>query len=228
MKGTNLKYLPLVFLVTAFTLQGCLIIQAPVIYEEAKKGEPYDVIIVPGVPYKDAGMADIMNFRVRWAKHLYEEGITKNVIFSGGAVYTPYVEGKIMALMGEEIGIPAEHIFVEDKAEHSTENMYYGYLLAKKLGFNRIAVASDPYQSFMLHEVYERFKLYDMEFVPMKISFMREADKTPIAINPEPAKVKNFVALTERQSFADRFKGTRGKYVKEQIRLTEERQSGTR
>ncbi|MCG9912523.1 MAG: YdcF family protein [Flavobacteriales bacterium] len=228
MKRSNIKYLLLVFLITALTFQGCIIIQTPVIYEEAKKGVPYDVIIVPGVPYKDAGMADIMNFRVRWAKHLYEEGIAKNVIFSGGAVYTPYVEGKIMALMGEEIGIPAEHIFVEDKAEHSTENMYYGYLLAKKLGFNRIAVASDQYQSFMLHEVYERFKLYDLEFVPMKVSFMREVDKTPIAINPESAKVKNFVALTERQSFADRFKGTRGKYVQEQIRLTEERQSGTR
>lgn len=203
-------------------LPGCIVIQAPVIYEEAKRDVPYDVIIVPGVPYQDQGMADVMNFRVRWAKKLYDEGIAKNIIFSGGAVYTPYVEGKIMALMGEKIGIPKQHIFVEDKAEHSTENMYYGYLLAKKLGFERIAVASDPYQSFMLSEVHERFRLYGMDFLPMKTSFLKRVDKTPIAIDPTSARVSDFVALPERQSFSERLRGTRGKYVKEQMRKLQE------
>lgn len=206
----------------ALLLPGCIIVQAPVIYEEAKRDVPYDAIIVPGVPYQDKGMADVMNFRVRWAKLLYDEGIAKNVIFSGGAVYTPYVEGKIMALMGEKIGIPKEHIFVEDKAEHSTENMYYGYLLAKKLGFENIAVASDPYQSFMLSEVHERFHLYGIGFLPMKTSFLKQVDKTPIGIDPTSARVTDFVALPERQSFAERLKGTRGKYVKQQIRQLQE------
>ncbi len=216
-----------VLLLSAAVLPGCLIIQTPVIYEEAKRDIPYDVIIVPGVPYRDAGMADIMNFRVRWAKHLIDEGIAKNVIFSGSAVYTPYVEGKIMALMGEKIGIPADRIFVEDRAEHSTENMYYGYVMAKKLGFERIAVASDQYQSFMLHELHEKFKLYDLGFIPMKISFMREADKTAIEIDPTSARVKDFVALPERQSLADRMKGTRGRYVQEEIKRNEA-EAGTR
>jgi hypothetical protein len=215
-------------IVMAFVLQGCLIVQTPVIYEEAKRGEPYDVIIVPGVPYKDESMSDIMNFRVRWAKYLYDEGITKNVIFSGSSVYTPYVEGKIMALMGEKIGIPKEHIFVEGRAEHSTENMYFGYLLAKKLGFERIAVASDQYQSFMLDEVYERFGLYGLEFLPMKFSFMRQADKRHIIINAHEAFVKDFVALPDRQSFAERLKGTRGKFVKEEIRKLQEVELGTK
>ena len=210
--------LPLFFALTACLLSGCIIIQTPVIYEEARHDVPYDAIIVPGVPYKDSGMADIMNFRVRWAKHLYDEGMAHNVIFSGSAVYTPYIEGKIMALMAEKIGIPKEHIFVEDKAEHSTENMYYGYLLAKKLGFSHIALASDQYQTFMLSGVNEKFKLYDIEFLPMKISFMREADKTPIPIDPTLAFVRDFVALPERQSFAERFRGTQGKYVQQQIK----------
>lgn len=221
MKFRSIIYVIAILLGTSFILQSCLIVQTPVIYQEAKRAEPYDVIIVPGVPYKDKGMADIMNFRVRWAHQLYSEGITKNVIFSGSAVYTPYVEGKIMALMGEALGIPKENIFVEDKAEHSTENMYYSYLMARKLGFTRIAVASDQYQSFMLHEVYERFKLYGLEFIPIPTSFMKNSDKTPILINPETAFVKDFIALPDRQSFADRFKGTRGKYVKEEIKRSE-------
>ena len=214
-------------LISAFFLQGCLIVQTPVIYEEAKRDKPYDVIIVPGVPYQDAGMADIMNFRVRWAKHLMDEGITKHIIFSGGAVYTPYVEGKIMALMAEKLGVPTERIFVEGKAEHSTENMYYGYVLAKKLGFERIGLASDQYQSFMLEVVHERFKLFDLGFIPIKPSFMRDVDKTRIQIDPSAAKAPDFVALPDRQSFADRFKGTRGKYVQEEIKRNEA-EAGTR
>lgn len=222
MKISAWTYSALGLVSAAVLLSGCLIVQAPVIYEEAKRDTPYDAIIVPGVPYQDQGMADIMNFRVRWAKKLYDEGITKNVIFSGGAVYTPYVEGKIMALMGEKIGIPKEHIFVEDKAEHSTENMYYSYLLAKKLGFEHVAVASDAYQTFMLSEVHERFGLYGMEFLPMKNSFMRHVDKAPILIDPTSARVSDFVALPERQSFTERLRGTRGKNVKEQIRKLQE------
>jgi len=210
-------------------LPGCILVQAPVYYGEAKRSQPYDVIIVPGVPYQDSSLSSIMTFRIRWAKHLYDAGLTKNVIFSGGAVYTPYVEGKIMAMMAEKIGLPKEHIFVEDKAEHSTENLYYSYLLAKKLGFGNIAVASDQYQTFLLSEVHERFKIYNIGFLPMKNSFMRNPDnKVPINIDPGPAFVQNFVAITTRQSFAERFRGTRGKYVKEQIKkIQREEQSGT-
>lgn len=214
-------------LISSAVFPGCLIVQTPVIYEEAKRDVPYDVIIVPGVPYRDSTMADIMHLRVRWAKHLMDEGISKNVIFSGGAVYTPYVEGKIMALMGEKIGIPRDKIFVEDRAEHSTENMYYGYMLAKKLGFEHIALASDQYQSFILHELHEKFKLYDLGFIPMKISFIRETDKSPIEIDPSPARVNDFVSLPERQTFAERFRGTRGRYVKEEIKRNEA-EAGTR
>lgn len=203
-------------------LQSCMTIQAPIIYREAKRDVPYDAIIVPGVPYNDKSMRDVMNLRVRWAKFLYDEGITKNVIFSGSAVYTPYVEGKIMALMGEKIGIPKAHIFVEDKAEHSTENMYYSYLLAQKLGFENIAVASDQYQTFMLSEVHERFKMYGIGFLPMTVSFMKAADKTPIIIDPTSAQVGDFVALPDRQSFAERLRGTRGRYVKEQMKESQE------
>lgn len=225
--GKMFKTTALLILI-AIVFQGCIILQTPVIYEEAKRDVPYDVIIVPGVPYRDKSMVDVMNFRVRWAKHLYDEGIAKNVIFSGGAVYTPYVEGKIMALMGEKIGIPKGHIFVESRAEHSTENMYFGYQMAKKMGFERIAIASDQYQSFMLSEVHERFKLYGLDFLPIKVSFMRSVDKSPIIINPQEAFVSDFVALPERQSFAERLKGTRGKYVKQEIKKNQELELGTK
>lgn len=200
---------------------SCLIMQSGVQYREAKRDGGYDVVIVPGVPYQDTGYGSVMEMRIRWAKHLYETGVARNIIFSGGAVYTPYIEGRIMALKAQRIGVPASRVFSEEKAEHSTENLYLGYLLAQKLGFKRIALASDPFQTFMLSEVNERFGLYEVGFLPMPVSFMREVDKSEIHIDPSAARVKDFTPLPERESASERFKGTMGRNVKEHRRSTE-------
>jgi uncharacterized SAM-binding protein YcdF (DUF218 family) len=48
--------------------------------------------------------------------------------------------------MADSLGIPPQHTFVEDKAIHSYQNAIYGKRLAKKLGFKKIAIATDPYQ----------------------------------------------------------------------------------
>ena len=89
------------------------------LYKRALKNQPYDVIIVPGVPYNGKKWDTAMKGRVIWACYLIKKGIAKNVIFSGGAVYSPYVEGKVMALFAEQLGIPKEKIMVEDKAQHN-------------------------------------------------------------------------------------------------------------
>ena len=62
-----------------------------------------------------------------------------------------------MALYGQSLGIPSGNIYIEDKAEHSTENVYYSYKKAKNLGFNRIALATDPYQSKMLKRYLKKY-----------------------------------------------------------------------
>ena len=84
---------------------------------------PFDAIIIPGIPYEGRGWDSVMKARVLWSWILYKNGIAKNVIYSGAAVYTPYVEARIMGLYGEKLGIPAEHIFFDTLARHSTENV---------------------------------------------------------------------------------------------------------
>src|ERR1700722_8092906 len=106
--------------------------------------ERYDIIIVPGVPYKNE-WSRTMKARIYWSKFLFDQGIAKNIMFSGSSVYTPYTESTIMAQYAEAIGIPKENIFTETRAEHSTENVYYSYKKAKKMHFDRIALASDPF-----------------------------------------------------------------------------------
>ncbi len=94
----------------AFTLTGCsVIIPFPLpkkAFEKNKQVAPYDAIIVPGVPYDGEHWSATMQIRVHWSNYLYQQGYTKNIIYSGGAVYSKYYESKTMALFGEGLGIP--------------------------------------------------------------------------------------------------------------------------
>ena len=85
-----------------------------------------------------------MKDRVLWSVYLYKKGIAANVIYSGNAVYSPYIEGRIMAMYAIASGIPAQNVFSETKAEHSTENLVYSYRMAEKMGFKRLLFQPIP------------------------------------------------------------------------------------
>ena len=107
---------------------------------------PYDVVIVPGYPYDTAPKFPLLEARMNWVKELFDKGIAKNIIFSGGAIHTPYIEARVMQIIADTLGIPKQHVFLEEEAPHSLQNVTYGKKLAKKLGFKKIAVATDPFQ----------------------------------------------------------------------------------
>lgn len=175
----------------------------------------FDAIIVPGVPFENNQWSRVMKGRVYWSKYLYDKGIAKNIIYSGSAVYSPYYEGKIMALYAEALGIPKAHIYTEIKAEHSTENIYYSYKLAKKLGFNRIALASDPFQTKLLRK-YVR-KRFDpaIALIPFVVDTLVviEPGMTDPPIDYQQAFNKNFISIKKREGFWKRWRGTRGKNI---------------
>jgi len=175
----------------------------------------YDVIVVPGVPFKEAGWDSVMKERVYWSKWLFDKGIAKNIIYSGSSVYTPYYEGEIMAMYAVAIGIPDEHVFTETKAEHSVENLYYSWLLSKKLGFKSIALATDPFQSKQLKRFARKRIGEEVGIIPFVIDTLRSLH--PIMINPvidyQKAYNKDFVSIMKRQSFWKRLKGTLGRNI---------------
>lgn len=187
---------------------------AEMYYKKAQTEVPYDVIIVPGVPFEssDEWTEKVMRMRVYWAAFLYKKGYTKNVIFSGSAVYTPYLESEVFAHYATQLGIPKEHIFLESHAEHSTENLYYSHKLAKLLGFKKIALATDPFQSKLLHR-YAKQHFIKISYIPAVMDSVVGQNIPDPIIDKEKLKVKNFVSLPERQSFFTRFKGTLGYYV---------------
>ncbi len=173
---------------------------------------PYDAIIVPGVPYDGKHWSEAMRNRVQWSIYLYKKGIAKNIIYSGAAVYTEYEEARVMALYGEALGIPKEHIFLDPRAEHSTENVYYSYRVAKKHGFQKIALATDPFQLNGMRKFIKKFEL-PVDLLPIIEDSLMKQDLTEPEIDPSSAKCANFVSIVNRQSKWQRLRGTFGQYI---------------
>lgn len=168
-------------------------------FQKATKNPPLDAIIVPGIPCDGGKWGFVMKWRMHWAVYLYKMGIAKNLIFSGSAVYTAYTESLIMALYAEKMGIPKEHIFVENKAEHTTENLYYGYQLAKSKGFNRIGFATDPFQSLKIEPYITKFKL-DVCLLPMVVSTVENMPMQEYSVESYKAYQLNFVSINQRET----------------------------
>ncbi len=186
-------------------------------YAKAKQNyAPFDAIIVPGVPFEGEKWSNIMMLRMYWAKMLWDQGMTKNIIFSGGAVYTKYAECKVMRLYALEMGIPDEHIFLDSLAEHSTENVYYSYYLAKHHNLHKIAIATDPYQTKMVKKFVKKMnkKLNaDIQFLPAIMDSVIAVPKEEFTIDGEKAIGENFINITETQSMWYRINGTFGNNV---------------
>ncbi|HRH66282.1 MAG TPA: YdcF family protein [Bacteroidia bacterium] len=179
------------------------------------RNNPYDIVVIPGVQFEDSSWSYTMKGRVYWSKYLYDKGIAKNVMYSGSSVYSPYYEGTIMALYAEALGIPKENIFTEIKAEHSTENIFYSYKKAKKLGFKRIALASDPFQTKMLKRYSKKVLDPSIGLIPMVFDSLDAAypEKADPKIHYQTAVNPDYKSIMERESFWKRFRGTRGKNV---------------
>jgi hypothetical protein len=191
-------------------------------YEHAAASRPYDVIIVPGLPYQKTAASSVLKMRMLWAKYLYDHGVAHNIIFSGGAVYTPYVESIAMKVMADSMGIPSNITFSETEAEHSTENVYYSWKMAKGLGFKKIAVATDPFQGSMLRG-FIRKHTPGVDLLPVvfdKIDMKNE--KLPV-IDATSSYRSDFVSIKDRESLVDRMRKTMGKRVKDEKRMEEAR-----
>lgn len=180
-------------------------------FKKAQQEKPYDVVIVPGVPYDSVEIGTVFKARILWAKFLYDSGFTKNIIFSGSAVYSPYFEGSVMKTIADSLGIPSSHTFSEIKAEHSTENIYYSWKMAKGMGFSKIALATDPFQSILLRGFGKKY-CKGVGEVPMVYDKLDVSKPLP-TVNPSKSYKVGFVSIKDREGFWKRFQGTWGGQV---------------
>lgn len=209
-------FYPAIFFVIGFLFTACSFSKKTTEkYFNKAKNQQYDIIAVPGIPFYEPDWDTTMKARVYWSKYLFDKGIAKNVMYSGSSVYSPYYEGEIMALYAIALGIPKEHVFTEIKAEHSTENLYYVYLKSKKLGFTKIALATDPFQAKQLRSFAKRKINSAIDIIPFVIDSLKSIQ--PFMINPsidyKQAYNKDFISLKKSKSLWKRLKGTLGKNI---------------
>jgi uncharacterized SAM-binding protein YcdF (DUF218 family) len=176
------------------------------------KNQQYDAIIVPGVPYDANNWSVFLKWRIHWSAFLYKQGVAKNIIYSGSAVHTAYTEASIMKKFGEKLGISSSNIFIEHQAEHSSENLYYSYIMAKEKGFKRLALATDPFQSDMLDDFIEEYNL-DIDLIPIVYSIADTINMIQPAIDFESEFIENFTPLSDRENLSERMSGTRGEKI---------------
>jgi uncharacterized SAM-binding protein YcdF (DUF218 family) len=199
----------------AFSLTSCVWYNYKTnkLYHRNIQNQPFDAIIVPGIPFNGNEWDNVMKMRVLWAVHLYREGITKHIIFSGSAVYTHFYETQIMKQYATALGVNPQDIALENQAEHSTENVYYGYVKARENGWTRVAVASDYVQLKMMKAFIIKNKI-PVSLLPAKmkiISAMAYPDS--IAIDTMAAYNPHFQSIINTQTSKYRFQGTLGKQV---------------
>ena len=88
--------------------------------------------------------------------------------------------------------------------------------MARQMGFKRIGLATDPFQSQMLESLIEKY-CPGIELVPIVYSKIRsEGDKIP-KIDPAGAAVNDFVSLEERETRTQRHMGTKGRRIAHEI-----------
>lgn len=211
---TNIMKKIAILAVLAILVSSCINRSAKRSFERYEVYGPYDAIIVPGVPFENGEWSEVMKMRVHWAVHLYQQGMAKNIIFSGSAVYSPYVEARIMALYAEQLGVDKANIYTEERAEHSSENLYYSYRIAKDNNLEKVALATDPFQGSYLRGFANKIKLHDIGFLPIVFDTLGTLDLTTPEIDPSTAHVADFEPITERENGLVRFQGTMGKYIK--------------
>jgi uncharacterized SAM-binding protein YcdF (DUF218 family) len=176
--------------------------------------KPVDVVIVPGLPLYHGQWDTLLKTRMLWSEFLIKKGYAKYVLYSGNAVYTPWMEGPSMALIAQQLGIDSTQILIDTIAEHSTENLHYSYLMAKEKGFKSIAVATDPFQCAMLHKFARKNFEEEIYFLPVIYDSIKARTNVEVRIDTTRTKKKNFKSLEERQGYKERLKGTRGKEIR--------------
>lgn len=105
----------------------------------------YHNLLVLGWPANpDGSPSTEQRRRVDLALRLYEAGLARRAIFSGGAVENEWVEGEVMAAYAVSEGMDPADALVEGEARHTDENIRNSTAMMAEHGWWRAAIVSTP------------------------------------------------------------------------------------
>jgi uncharacterized SAM-binding protein YcdF (DUF218 family) len=104
-----------------------------------------DVIIVLGAAAYDARPSPVFEERIRHGIDLYQRGLARHVIFTGGfGEGARFSESQVARRYALRHGVPARAILIETASRTTWQNLQQAAALMKARGFKRAIIVSDP------------------------------------------------------------------------------------
>lgn len=112
---------------------------------ERDQAAPADVIIVLGAAAYDARPSPVFAERIRHGIDLYQRGLAKHLIFTGGfGNGARFSESQVAQRYALKHGVPRRAILIETRSRTTHQNLQQAAVLMKAHGFKRAIVVSDP------------------------------------------------------------------------------------
>jgi uncharacterized SAM-binding protein YcdF (DUF218 family) len=106
---------------------------------------PADAAVVLGATVYRNRPSPVFRERINHAIHLYQQGIVKNIIFTGGlAGNDELAEAEAAREYAIAQGVPAERIFTETESSNTCLNLLGAKRIMKENGMDQVLIVSDP------------------------------------------------------------------------------------
>ncbi|MGV3504541.1 MAG: YdcF family protein [Adhaeribacter sp.] len=152
---------------------------------------PYSLILVPGLGPETPGMALDPNGAKRCAAgaERYKKGLAPFIVVSGGNVHpfqTPFNEAvEMKKYLVEQLGVPADVVFIEPHARHTTTNMRNTNRMIYRFGLpahKPVLIVTDESQASYIVKRMEKTALRDLGYLPYQQ--LKEKSKVEIEYHP--------------------------------------------
>lgn len=112
---------------------------------ERDQAAPADAIIVLGAAAYDARPSPVFAERIRHGIDLYQRGLAKHLIFTGGfGNGARFSESQVAQRYALKHGVPGQAILIETQSRTTHQNLQQAAVLMKANGFKRAIIVSDP------------------------------------------------------------------------------------
>lgn len=112
---------------------------------ERDQAAPADAIIVLGAAAYDARPSPVFAERIRHGIDLYQRGLAKHLIFTGGfGNGARFSESQVAQRYALKHGVPRQAILIETRSRTTHQNLQQAAALMKANGFKRAIIVSDP------------------------------------------------------------------------------------
>lgn len=112
---------------------------------ERDQAAPADVIIVLGAAAYDRNPSPVFKERIRHGIDLYQRGLAKHLIFTGGfGNGARYSESQVARSYALKQGVPADAILIETQSRTTRQNLQQAVTLMQARHYRRALIVSDP------------------------------------------------------------------------------------